>query len=173
MMRSIIILPVCKNMDVINDIRAQFDPLAACIAPHITIIFPFEIDDTDEVLRLHMCNALAGINKFVIGMQDITGDYQEGYLFLNVKRGNDQIIHLHDRLYTGVLKDNHCKHKIYHPHLTVGRVHDKSLFNHALAEPSCLHMHIQAEIDQVFLESIDADQKSHIVYAHKLKKYLE
>ena len=41
--RAIILFPkFCSNTDLIQDIRDRYDPLASKIAPHITLVFPFE-----------------------------------------------------------------------------------------------------------------------------------
>ena len=42
MKRAIVLFPKFQNIDAIQSIRERFDPLAKYIAPHITIVFPFE-----------------------------------------------------------------------------------------------------------------------------------
>lgn len=42
MRRSIIIFSKFEELQTIQDIRKKYDLLATCIAPHITIVFPFE-----------------------------------------------------------------------------------------------------------------------------------
>ena len=81
----------------INNIREKYDPLENYIRPHITIIFPFESDLTINELKEQFNESLKGIKKFNITLNNITGDYRDGYLFLNVKKGNDNIIELHDK----------------------------------------------------------------------------
>lgn len=46
---------------------------------------------------------LKGIKKFSIQLKEFTGDFRNGYLFLNIKKENDHIIELHDKLYSGIL----------------------------------------------------------------------
>ena len=38
------------NMEVIDKIREQYDPLANLVRPHITIVFPFDSDRSNEEL---------------------------------------------------------------------------------------------------------------------------
>lgn len=40
--RTIMIFPEFENIDVINDIRKKYDPLANLVLPHITLVFPFD-----------------------------------------------------------------------------------------------------------------------------------
>ena len=91
-------------MDAIQTIREKYDPLAHCIAPHITLVFPFDSNLPADELILHFSEALSGMKRFRLQLKRITGDFRDGYLFLDVKRGNDQIIELHDKLYDGILQ---------------------------------------------------------------------
>ena len=43
-LRTIMIFPEFDNIDIIDEIRAKYDPLAKLVRPHITIVFPFEMD---------------------------------------------------------------------------------------------------------------------------------
>jgi len=36
------IFPEFENMEIIDNIRKQYDPLADLVRPHITLVFPFE-----------------------------------------------------------------------------------------------------------------------------------
>jgi hypothetical protein len=50
--RSIIIFPQFGNdTNLIQNIRHQYDPLASKIAPHITLVFPFESEISSEAYR--------------------------------------------------------------------------------------------------------------------------
>lgn len=50
--RTIMIFPEFENIDVINDIRNKYDPLADLVLPHITLVFPF---DSELVMRNLTC----------------------------------------------------------------------------------------------------------------------
>ena len=41
-LRTIMIFPEFDNIEVIDKIREQYDPLANFVRPHITIVFPFD-----------------------------------------------------------------------------------------------------------------------------------
>ncbi len=75
--------------------------------------------------------AVHDIHPFQVRLQSITG-HEGGYLFLNVTRGNDQLIELHDRLYSGPLAAHLSSEHTYVPHVTVGHLTDKTAFLEAL-----------------------------------------
>lgn len=39
--RTIMIFPEFEEMEIIDEIREKYDPLARLVRPHITIVFPF------------------------------------------------------------------------------------------------------------------------------------
>lgn len=160
MKRAIVLFPKFRNMDVIQGIREKYDPLANYIAPHITLVFPFESERSTEELREHLVHSLKGLQRFKILLSGITGDFREGYLFLNVKRGNDDIIDLHDRLYSGVLEPFLLRKATFCPHITVGRLEQQTEFDQALNELADFSESFEAEIDRVYIESIDSFERS-------------
>lgn len=169
MKRAIILFPKFKNLDAIQSVRERLDPLAHYIAPHITLVFPFESDCSTQELQSHMKNALAGVKKFPVLLQGVTGDDRDGYLFLNVKQGNDNIINLHDRLYNGVLEPFLFRKVTYCPHITVGRIDAQSAFDQALEELECFKDRFEAVIAKVYVEKIDALEQSVIEFSHELE----
>jgi 2'-5' RNA ligase len=51
---------------------------------------------------------------------------------LNVKKGNDELIKIHDRLYTGILREYLVRDISYIPHITVGSLKNKEDFSKAV-----------------------------------------
>jgi 2'-5' RNA ligase len=153
--RAIVILPKFDGLNRIDQLRRQFDPLASRIAPHITLVFPFESDLSADRLRAHIGQAVQGVAPFPVHLQGITGHDGE-YLFLNVVRGNDPLIDLHDSLYSGPIAA-HLRPEIpYHPHVTVGRLADRTEFSKALAvarEAAASFQTVVREIATVRIES--------------------
>ena len=165
MKRAVILFPKFNNIDTINNIRGKYDPLANYIAPHITIIFPFESDLTTHELKEYFNKSLIGMKNFKVMLKGITGDYRDGYLFLNVKKGNDNIIELHDKLYSGLLEKFLYRKVTYCPHLTVGRVSEENEFDNAVNELSCYNENFETVIDKVYVENIDMDENSTIEFS--------
>ncbi len=162
MKRAIVLFPQFNNIDAIQVVRERFDPLAKYIAPHITLVFPFESALSTEELREHIARALQGVKRFPVQLSGITGDSREGYLFLNVKRGNDSIIDLHDRLYQGALEPFLFRKVTYCPHITVGRLEQQTEFDQALEQLAGLSDQFEVEIDRVSVENIDSGERSTI-----------
>jgi 2'-5' RNA ligase len=167
--RSIVLLPSFSNISVIEGIREKYDPLAKCVPPHITLVFPFESDLTEEALKAHLADALKGVQKFPVLLRGITGDFRDGYLFLNVKRGNDQIIELHDRLYAGVLEPFLVRKATYCPHLTVGRLLDPLAFDRAAGALGCYDDSFETVIDKVYVETIAGDGVARVEFEYGLE----
>jgi len=110
----------------------RFDPLAHVIAPHITLVFPFESDLSSRDIESHVRSALVDHPPFDIRLDGITGD-DAGYIFLNVTTGSDDLIRLHDTLYTRQLASHLSLDHVYRPHLTLGRIQEPKEFTVALA----------------------------------------
>ena len=140
----------------IDKMRAAYDPLAAAIDPHITLVFPFEASLTRNGLLKHMKMAVAPIQQFEIELRGITGQHDE-WLFLNIKRGNDQIIALHDRLYTGMLAPYLNPRYTYAPHLTVGRVTQGKSFDAALRQTAGMTDTIHTTVREITAYRIAAN----------------
>jgi 2'-5' RNA ligase len=162
MKRAIVLFPKFDNIDALQAVRERFDPLAGYIAPHITLVFPFESALSTEELRIHMARALKRVKRFPVQLSGITGDFRDGYLFLNVKRGTDPIIDLHDRLYQGVLEPFLFRKVTYCPHITVGRLEQQTEFDQALEELAGFSEQFEVEIDRVSVENIDSGERSTI-----------
>ena len=64
MLRTIMIFPQFKNIEIINEIRNRYDPLAKLVRPHITLVFPFE-------------NEMSNVNKISVEM---IGEHEESII---------------------------------------------------------------------------------------------
>ena len=162
MKRAIVLFPKFNNIDSIQAVRERFDPLASFIAPHITLVFPFECELSTHEIGDHVRRAIEGVKRFPVQLSSVTGDFRDGYLFLNVKRGNDVIIDLHDRLYRGVLEQYLFRKVTYCPHVTVGRLEQPTEFDQALEELAGFSEQFKVEIDRISVESIDSHEQSMI-----------
>ena len=65
-LRTIMIFPKFDNIDIIDEIREKYDPLAKLVRPHITIVFPFEMEITNDELSIIIENRLRDIKSFEI-----------------------------------------------------------------------------------------------------------
>jgi 2'-5' RNA ligase len=139
--RVLVIFPRFLNPTPIHRLRSRFDPLSGEMDPHITLVFPFRSELTPHELQEHLSSVVADIEPFPVLLRGVTG-YEWEYLFLNVKQGNDALIDLHDRLYTGPLRPYLQPAHTFLPHLTVGRLRDPTAFHNALR--------IASEVEEAF-----------------------
>jgi 2'-5' RNA ligase len=167
-LRAIHIFPDFKNVAVIERLRAKYDPLFNLIQPHITLVFPFDSDLSTNALEKHLHDAIRGHSPFRVVLKGITG-YPGGYLFLNVKVGNDEIIALHDKLYSGPLQPYLDRTVTYTPHLTIGRIADDRVFQDALVETEGFSETFESFVAEIVTEVIDSTGKSHIELRTPLK----
>lgn len=159
-LRAIHIFPAFENIDSINMLRASYDPLANFIPPHITLVFPFESGEiSSDGLTAHVQEATADLRPFSVALRGVTGA-EGGYLFLNVKIGNDHIIQLHDRLYSGILRPYLYRHLTYVPHLTVGRIQDPGEFEAALEQTVDWNETFETTVHEFVVERIEDDGTS-------------
>ncbi len=167
MKRAIHIFPEFNNLQIIESLRMQYDPLFGLIPPHITLIFPFESNITSQILQQHILDTLKGTKPFPIKLQDFTGTVDQ-YLFLNVKNGNDQIIELHDRLYSGLLFIHRNPRFSFYPHLTIGKFSNEETIVAALAEVTLNETQFETVVSKIFIESIDESGLSTIEFVINL-----
>jgi 2'-5' RNA ligase len=158
-LRAIHIFPEFSKAAAIDRLREKYDPLFHLIRPHITLVFPFDSDIPTHALEKHVQNAVIGHSPFRIVLQGITGAPGR-YLFLNVKVGNDQIIALHDTLYTGLLKPYLNRTLPYVPHLTVGCLSDEHSFQNALVETGEFSETFDTIVEEVVTEVIESSGRS-------------
>ncbi len=80
--------PEFSNIEVINEIREMYDPLASHVRPHITLVFPFESNIDSIQLKSHLEEVLVSVNSFSLVLKGITPVNSFGnYLFLNIENG--------------------------------------------------------------------------------------
>lgn len=167
--RTIMIFPEFENINVINDIRKEYDPLADLVLPHITLVFPFDSELTNEELKLHLNESLEGIHPFKIELKGFSKqeDTYGNYLFLNVVQGIDVIKNIHDMLYKNKLKQfDACRD--YVPHMTVGKVSSMDLFNKAFDDVSKCNDKFSTVVKKISVEMIGKHEESIIIIEHYL-----
>ena len=59
-MRTILVFLNNMSIDKIENIRQKHDPLFELIPPHITIVFPFKSDISNDELKSHILNLSRG-----------------------------------------------------------------------------------------------------------------
>lgn len=158
-LRAIVAFPAFADPDAarqIEELRRRFDPLAAAIPAHLTLVFPFAAALPPGDLLAHVRAAVRELAPFPIVLQGITGSEDE-YLFLNVKRGNDELIDLHDRLHSGPLADHRSREHTFVPHLTISRLGSSAAFRAALDATRVVDTRFEAEVRELAIYHIVPD----------------
>jgi 2'-5' RNA ligase len=129
----VVVAPVDEPGAWIREVRARYDPIAAVVPAHFTLVYPFEDDIALDALGAHLTDALAAFTTFEVALDGVSG--AEGtYLRYDIQRGNDALIAMHDRLYTGPLARHLDRRESFHPHMTIGRIADAARWRAALDE---------------------------------------
>lgn len=178
-LRTIMIFPEFENTPQIDRIRDLYDPLAGLVRPHITLVFPFALDMSDEELADILDTRLSSVKPFDLEMQGFTAIVEESenylngtafsgnYLFLNVTKGEDQICRIHDILYENEFSV--CASGIpYMPHMTVGKLPDPEALNKAYDDVKDIRTVFSKRIDTVSVERIGEHDESIIIIRKKL-----
>jgi len=137
------------------------------VAPHITLVHPFSHIVEGEII-LHIENALKGKKRFSIKLQGIEKSF-DNYLFLLVKEGKEDIVSLHDLLYTDLLSSLLNEDISYVPHITLGQFDkdgklENEKYEKAMKEVDKVDLGYACEFDNVCLiKSNETDTHAKIV----------
>lgn len=166
-MRSILIFPEMYNYHEIQEIRTKYDPLAQNIAPHISLVFPFASEMSNEELFQKVTAKLTGIKSFPVTFDHLGSD-DNGYIWLEAHHGKDRLIKLHDLLYSDESLEPFLRSDIpYVPHITLGQVPAVQQAE-LLAELPIKQLTFSTYIDQVKIENILFNNDSEIIFQQEL-----
>lgn len=171
MMRTIMIFPEFDNIAVIDKIRSKYDPLADLVRPHITLVFPFESDMTNEEILAILDKRLEDARKFDIALHGFSKQIHEKFgnsLFLNVTQGYDEIVKLHDILYANEFRKFDLGFP-YIPHMTVGKTRTVEELNEAYEDASSCTEIFSATVTKISVEMIGEHEESIIIIEKELK----
>ncbi len=157
--RDILLFPNFTNMDVIEKIRKDCDQLYGVIQPHITIVFPFNDDMSDEELINNVRNYFSNIDKFYVKFSGVSYS-DDNYIFLDCVEGKEEIIKLHDDLYKQYF-NNHLSDREYVPHITIGQTYNCN--DEQLNKINNLKDSFECYIDNVIIEKIGDNDESIIM----------
>lgn len=162
--RCIMIFPEFSNINIIDGIRAKYDPLAQHVRPHITLVFPFQSEISTMELITHLKGVLSQIEPFKIILHGITPVQSFGnYLFLEIIEGKEEIVDIHKRLYTGLLEPFHpqwLKAGGYYPHMTIGKLESVHAYRDAIKDVKDINDIFSGVVNKVSVEIIDENEDS-------------
>ena len=167
--RTIMIFPEFENMEIIDEIRAKYDPLAQLIRPHITLVFPFEDEMSNGEIEDILTKRLKDVKPFEIVLSGISmqEDKFGNYLFLDVKKGGDDICFIHEILYRNEFKQFDMGLG-YKPHMTVGKLQTVDVLNVAYNELKNMDETFTTIVNKISVEMIGENEESIIVIEKEL-----
>lgn len=170
-LRTIMIFPQFDNMKIIDEIRKKYDSLSELVRPHITLVFPFESELSNEQLRGIMEYKLQNIAPFRIKLHGISRqeDRFGNYLFLNVLEGTEQLSQIHDILYSDELEMFDMGIE-YIPHMTIGKLETREKLDAAYESIKNNTDVFEAEVDIISVEMIGENEESIVIIEKKLER---
>ena len=162
--RTIMIFPDFGNMEIIDAIRDRYDPLAKLVRPHITIVFPFESEMSNEELSSVLDLRLREIAPFDIVLQGFSkhSDSFGHTLFLNLEKGCESIKQIHDSLYANEFKPFDLGYE-YVPHITVGKLPTEEELDAAYESIRNIGEAFTTRVRKISVEMIGEHEESIIV----------
>jgi 2'-5' RNA ligase len=148
----------------INLLRGKYDPQFHLIAPHITIMFPTPDSIDERSLVSHIESVLHRWESFPIRLKGFQQSWDE-YLFLLLNKGEQDVIRLHEDIYTGLLSEYWNEVRPFIPHMTLGVFTGKNEgYAQALKEAERLNLDYECMLDRLHLIKVN-DERSRIVWS--------
>jgi 2'-5' RNA ligase len=133
------VFPDLANVSGIDSFRFRWDPLAPVLAPHITLVHPFEAALSVEDLRQHVVASVYGIKAFPVVLHGIV-PHEDEYVWILIRDGADRLLDLRARLYSGPLSALRAIPDAYIPHVTLARVTSMARLRQALRSARTLRV---------------------------------
>lgn len=152
------------NTTALDLFKRKYDPYYPGVNPHISLIFPVPASEMSrEVMVEHVKTVLKSWKPFdyhLAGFEKAV----DHWLFLTVKEGNEEIIRLHDQLYSGPFKKYLREDLPFLPHVALG-LFTKEGSEYNLENPSVV------EFDEAkYKKALEEAERSGFDYHAKLDK---
>lgn len=154
------------NIDIhqIDLFRRKYDPQVDLIRPHLTLVFPVSEPIGENKLISHVQSVLRERHPFQV---HLTGLHKssDDYLFLLVDEGKEEIVDMHEHLYSDLLADHRQAELTYTPHITLGVFKQRrDEYQRAFDEAKQLDLNYRCVLDRLDLLKIN-DQRTQIVWS--------
>ena len=164
MFRTIMIFPQLENVEIIDEIRDRYDPLAKLVRPHVTIVFPFESEMTNAELEEELSRSLNNVSPFELVLHGFS-KAMDNCLFLDVEKGKEIIEAIHDDLYSNRFKEFDPGFAYeYIPHVTVGKFDSEQDLNEAYEQVKDIDVSFQTIVKKISVEMIGEHEESIIAF---------
>lgn len=169
-LRTIMIFPEFKNMEIIDNIRNKYDPLAEKVRPHLTLVFPFESKMTDDDLSVILDNRLQTTKPFELKLGGISKQVDNfgNHLFLNVLQGTEELCFINQLLYENEFKE-FDKGLHYIPHMTIGKLSTAEELDDAYNDIKSIKHTFNTIVNKISVEMIGENEESIVTVEVELK----
>ena len=161
--RAILTMVNFSNINKIKEIQKKYYDIADKIEPHITVVFPFNSEISDEELYNKLNEVLSKYRPFKIVCHGVSTPAQESnYRFLNIVESKDIIKNISDDIYRKIIPE-HLQYRDkynYNPHI--------SLANKPLDKEIELEDTFEMVVDSLYVERIGDDDESIKLFDIKL-----
>ncbi|AVK63608.1 hypothetical protein C5Z26_05585 [Lactobacillus sp. CBA3606] len=169
MERSVLIFPDFDNINQVQRIRQKYDSLYAHVRPHISLIFPFESESENGLIFDSLCEVSHDVPAFSIDISKVSGDYENGYVWLEIGKSKNKISSLHRSLYDcSIFSAHELRYKKYVPHITIaqGLTPEKAV---ELADELNKQIgNVSADVKSISVEKIRSNGDSIEIFTKKL-----
>jgi 2'-5' RNA ligase len=115
--------PSFRGIEQVEAFRKRNDPMAAHIAAHVSLVFPFGTNLTLLQLETHARRVASKWPPIPVTFRAVRMHANE-FVFLMASRGAASLVALHDKLYTRSLRSHLRPEFAYEPHITIARQPD-------------------------------------------------
>lgn len=167
-MKQVLVILIKKSREV-EEIRKSYLKDYKKFKPHITLVYPFKIKD-QRSLNEHIENSLQKLKPFELTLEGLKKSAKEYYLYLLVKEGKKELMHLYKNLNSGILKNFKNKDMpVYIPHITLGIFDSKDEINNAIKKIERLKLRSEMKVTKIELLTLNSDNSIKKIEEFKLK----
>ncbi|MBO4637104.1 MAG: 2'-5' RNA ligase family protein [Clostridiales bacterium] len=174
-LRTVMIFPEFgERSEVIDTIRDRYDPLAGLVRPHITVVFPFDSPMSDDELSRILDERLRDVRPFDVLLKGFSKstDPSGNYLFLDVLKGKEDIISLHELFYANEFREFYQLLPFsgisFVPHVTVGKVGSLKELDAAYDDIKDIDLEYGFKVKKISVEMIGPNEESIIIIEKEL-----
>jgi 2'-5' RNA ligase len=166
----------------IGSFHRTHNPTADLIGPHLTLVYPVPASTGRDAFLGHVRGVVSGTPPFDIRLRGLEKSWDH-FLFLLVTEGREEVVALHDGLYTEILRPHLWTDRPYVPHVTLGlfakerdahdllelrpRSLDRTRFEEALREAEAMDLDHRCRVDAVHIFGLD-EELTHITPLEEL-----
>ncbi len=125
--------PAFEGLEAVEAFRRRHDPMAALVAAHLTLVFPFPTALTQLQVETHVRRVVSRWPPIPVTFRGVRLHANE-FVFLMAVRGAASIVGLHDKLYTRSIRPYLRRDLPYEPHITLARNASLAALENAHAE---------------------------------------